>query len=231
MLCATNNKSHSSLVIYGDYYDLRDVHRMVHDLCEYGGLSPALMDFLLEFAYDLRKAYEGKREKEEFGSDWLDKVNYRGVTIYWPYYVVYLRLLRQCASHLSTKRWQQGVLYQLEGLVEQTLSDARGDIPGRVTHWIDHSLGFDADYLPEWIRTCCRYYVEGTGGERRVRRLLTVLARLSPISPEYREFYASMVRIAKKKWCSIFSLQDNTPWPDEADDDKVRIPDPPFGLN
>ena len=214
MLYATNNKKFSAIIVYGDYYDLRDVHTAVHYLSDKGGLDIGMSEFLLSFAYDLRKAYEGKREVVERGFDFLDKATYRGVPIYWPYYLAYLRLLRQCAARTNTLRWHQGVLYQLEGLVEQALLDVEGNIPDRILGWIDNSIGFDSDYLPEWIRTCCRYYVEGPRGKKRALRLLTVLQRFSPLSPEYRDFYSSMAKAAENQKCSILSLQDMSPWPD-----------------
>lgn len=198
MLYAENNKRCSAIVIFGDYYDLRDVHTVIHYLIDKGLLSPTMRDFLLEFAYDLRKAYEGSRKVIERGGDSFDKATYRGVEIYWPYYLVYLRLLRQCAGRTNTLRRHQGVLYHLEGLVEQALLEVEGDIPDRIMGWIDHSPGFNDDYLPEWIRTCCRYYVEGPRGKRRVPRLLKVLQQLSPISSEYREFRGDLERMAKE---------------------------------
>lgn len=92
--------------------------------------------------------------------------------------------------------------------------EVEGSLPDRIMGWIDHSPGFNDDYLPEWICVCCRFYVEGPRGKRRARRLPEVLLRLSPISTEYREFRSSMEMAAASEKCSIFELADTTPWPE-----------------
>lgn len=156
MIYAKSNKKHSAILLFGDYYDLRDIHTLVHYLLEKGCLSQPLHEFLISFAYDLRKAYQGGRLSVERGFDELDKATYLGVAIYWPYYLVYLRLLRQCAARANTLRWHQGVLYHLEGVVEQALLEVEGSLPDRIMGWVDNSTGFNDDYLPEWICVCCR---------------------------------------------------------------------------
>lgn len=213
MLYTGSNRKHSAIGIFGDYYDLRDLHRFISDVASGNALPVQMREFLWSFAYDLRKAYDGRREIRKLGFDSLDKATYRGVYIYWPYFIAYLKLLRQASARRPTSRLEQGALWTLEGLCEITLSKHSQDTAVRVLDWLDHSFSFNESYLPEWLTVCCRKYLEEARGKKRLSGLAKFVARISPISPEYQSFHDSTKEEAKRRDCSIFSLEDSTPWP------------------
>lgn len=213
MLYARSNRTYSAIGIFGDYYDLKGVHTVVSDVASGTVLSERMREFLWSFAYDLRKAYNGHREVKKLGFDWLDKATYRGVYIYWPFYLIYLKLLRQASARRPTSRLEQGLLWTLEGLCETTLSKYESETAARVPHWIDHSFSFNDSYLPQWLTVCCRKYLEEARGKKRLAGLQTFVSRISPVSREYQSFHSLVEEEAKRQRCSVFALQDQTPWP------------------
>ena len=214
MLYTDSNRKHSAIGIFGDYYDLKDLYTFVSDVASGNALPSQMSEFLWSFAYDLRKAYEGRREVKELGFDSLDKTVYQGVYIYWPYFVAYLKLLRQASARRATSRLEQGTMWMLEGLCESTLSKHSPETARRVLHWLDHSFSFNDSYLHEWLRVCCRKYLQEARGKKRLAGLVTFVSRVSPISRDYQDFHSLMEEEAKRQQCSIFSLEDQAPWPD-----------------
>ncbi|MDB6122746.1 MAG: hypothetical protein JWQ71_1739 [Pedosphaera sp.] len=217
MLYAITNKKFSAVGLFGDYYDLKDLHSYVTQVVSGDSLPAQLKEFLLSFGYDLRKAYEGKREKQKLGTDWLDEAQYRGIYIYWPYFIFYLRLLRQAASSRPTSRAEYALMCTLEGLCESALRNHSGSLADQVLRWLQYSSPFDDHYLTEWWRVCCRLYLEEAQGKKRFSGLSQLLFRVSPISPEYRKFYEQAKGLAAKENVSIFSVEDPTPWPQKEE--------------
>jgi hypothetical protein len=214
MLYACSNRKHSAIGIFGDYYDLKGVHTFVGDIASGNALPEQMREFLWSFAFDLRKAYEGSREVKKLGFDGLDKATYRGVYVYWPYFIAYLKLLRQASARRPTSRLEQATLWTLEGLCETTLSKHAPEAAKRVLHWLDHSFSFNESYINEWLIVCCRKYVEEARGKKRLAGLVTFVSRVSPISREYQGFHSLMEEEAKRQQCPVSSLEDQTPWPE-----------------
>lgn len=83
--------------------------------------------FMLALAYDVRKAYEGARERKRIGHQRLDWVKYYSVNILWPYFLPQAALIRHFAAYIPTSHRDQACLYLLEDCAITSL-------PGNVLH-------------------------------------------------------------------------------------------------
>ena len=78
MLVAEATKYGAGITVYGDYWDLRELHETIHYLSESSPLKNHLSDFVIGLAYDIRHAYQKDRKEKIFGHDEYDKLTYRG---------------------------------------------------------------------------------------------------------------------------------------------------------
>ena len=81
MLFGEATKKGAGIILWGDYHDLKNLYETVWKLSKSIGPEGSISDFVLGLCYDIRHAYQGDREINEFGIDELDKVKYYGVKI------------------------------------------------------------------------------------------------------------------------------------------------------
>ena len=209
MLYSEATKHGSGLQLYGDYFDLRDLHETVSNLCLGAPLEPRFSGLVMGLAYDLRKAYEGFRDAKFFGLDGDTRCKYFGAKILWPMYLPQIGLLRWAAAYHSTSRADQANLLRLEHLAEHALM-AFDPVVGGVA-WGLLSLfnsGLPPDYLAQFLEeVAIRFCETPTRGNARFRSLPDFLRMLSPISAEYHEFKTMLEAKAVKHNCKPEHLE------------------------
>jgi hypothetical protein len=115
-------KRNGGFVLWGDYGTLKPIHSFLMDISEKcptlesEGLIPAL-------AFDLRKAYEGQREKSKTDV-WDDEISIYGVEQVWPTFIVQIALLRTGLAFVDSSKQDQSIMYQLESYMESVLKAA-----------------------------------------------------------------------------------------------------------
>ena len=97
MLLAISTAHDAGIGIYGDYNDLKCLHETIHYLCSHPNVEEHLGEFVLGFAYDVRKSLEGARETKHFGTG-RERVKCFGAKSLWPFHLVQVALLRDFAK-------------------------------------------------------------------------------------------------------------------------------------
>ncbi len=138
MLFAEPTKKGVGLTLYGDYNDLRSLHETIHVLCgDEGGCYSGQHEHALSIAYDLRKAYEGKRKSKSIGDN---GDTYLGVNLIWTHALFYSSFFRQCAGFQPTNKEHQANLYRFEYCIENALLEYDLKIGSEVIKY--SSVGF-----------------------------------------------------------------------------------------
>lgn len=215
MLIAEPTKYGAGITIYGDYWDLSELHETIHYLSESSSLGNHLSDFVLGLAYDIRHAYQKDRKAKTFGHDEYDQVKYRGVDILWPIILVQAGLLRWSAGFVPTNNKHQANLYKLESCLEESLNSFDPEIGQYCMDWLARFSGFSSNYIVSFLSHCTKKFIcEGKAGKARFKKLPSVLESFFPLSKEYREFEETVVKIANDKKCEPNDLQDRSEWPE-----------------
>lgn len=164
---------HAGLRLWGDAVGLERLYALVHRLVADSPLIEDKEGFVLGFAYDLRKAFEGQRAQ----LDRVDRLGHRyrlyGVEILWPVLLIQAALLRAALGGLPSNRLDQAVLYELEHVIE---SAARAALPAALEetlHWARRAALAPYVHLDLILDSRCLYFIE-TPVERR----LAVLPKL-----------------------------------------------------
>ena len=67
MLKMESTPKGAGVIMYGDYWDLRALHEMIHALSgEDAPFTPNVQDSVLALAYEVRHSYQGEREVHKF---------------------------------------------------------------------------------------------------------------------------------------------------------------------
>jgi hypothetical protein len=213
MLTAKTTKYGAGITLAGDYADLAEVHETVHHLASEAGPLPAFHDeFVLGLAYELRKAYQGKRRTEPANA-YGSTSEYFSVDLLWPNFLVQLGMLRTAAGYLPTSRSHQSSLYRLEACAQQAMSAYDPAISGICMRWLTHFAPLPDSFLFEFVSRQNHNFVFGaTPGKPRFMRLPVVIDDINSMSQRYREFERSMSEQAAKQGCRPQDLLDLEPW-------------------
>lgn len=194
----------------GDYYDFQHLYNTIYALT---GDDSAHHEFILGFAYEIRKTKSGNREIVTKGSD-DEPSTYYSVDILWPEFLTQVAMLRNLAAYQPTTSAIQSDLYRLEACIENALDEADSNITKRVMNWIQE-FSVSEDYLTEFIFAQTRIFVfSGATLNSRLKKLPNTLAALYPHTPEYQKFEQTVQTLAKKNDCDPSEFHDLSEWPD-----------------
>lgn len=119
-------KNHAGMLLIGDYYTLRQLHEVIHDV---NGRSPLIHDedgWFIGLAYDVRKAYERQREVIEPPENFEEIGPLYGVEILWPVLLAQHRILRVSLGYIDHSKRHQAITYALEAVIEDAIADDFG---------------------------------------------------------------------------------------------------------
>jgi hypothetical protein len=109
MLQAVPTKRGTGLLVLGDYYDLQNLYAAVHKFADRAEKAqPPHNGLLLGFAYELRKAYDGKRLTHH---DPATGITYSGLQYLWTDMLLITNILRFQAGHVLLTDVEQACLY------------------------------------------------------------------------------------------------------------------------
>ncbi len=216
MLIASSTTKAAGIQIFGDYFDFESVYETIHHLCESSILAPQMEDYVLGLAYEIRQAFQGNRLQESLEAGPEGDVNYFGVKLLLPQYLVQLALLRHSASMKPTNHEHQSNLYRLEYVTLEALGEIDEKMAGVIFRLMAGLSGLNTrDYLFQFIDTMTLEYItEYKSKKERSKELPVILLSLSPTSPPYEHFEKMMNKLAKKEGCNPLELQDGEEWPD-----------------
>ena len=118
MLQAYPTKNGTGVSIYGDYGDLNSLYYTAHDiaetLSETNKKQKGQYMVLMNFAYEIRKAFSGQRlQKEMQFVNGKNKCIYYGFQLVWTDLLIFISVLRHNAGFFRTNRLHQANLYIL----------------------------------------------------------------------------------------------------------------------
>jgi len=125
MLQANPTESGTGISIYGDYADLDSLYETVHhiedSLDEDNAYQRDQHMLLMNFAYEIRHAYQGTRLVKEmrFDDDYIH--HYYGFQLVWTDLLIFTNALCNNAAYIQTDKLNQANLYLLEYVVEKAL--------------------------------------------------------------------------------------------------------------
>src|SRR5690606_7608824 len=110
----TNNGT--GISIFGDYGDLNSLYATVHEIAnsldQYNMRTKAQHQILMNFAYEIRKAYSDQRLTDKLIFDGDDKeMLYYGFHCVWTDILIFISALRHNAGYVQTDKLQQANLY------------------------------------------------------------------------------------------------------------------------
>ncbi len=215
MLFGEPTEHGAGLILWGDYYDLENLYETAGVIADSIEREGTMSDLIMALCYDIRHAYQGGREKKEFKNNELNKVNYYGVKILWPYFIVPVGLLRWAAAYTTTNSDQQSNLYRIEHIVETTLKVVSFSVAEECMGWLKHFSGFPNDYPIQFLDELSYRFVFDESIHRiRINRLPTILKMSLDVSQEYNNFKENLLKIAHEKACHPDDLSVRNEWPE-----------------
>lgn len=189
MIVSHSTEFGAGIAVFGDDNDLSDLHQTVHQIVARCPVVEVHKEFMSEFALELRKAKEGRRETYNAGSRGDQPLVYSGFKMLWPKYLTQLALLRWCAGFSPTSRGMQANLYRLEAAAEESLFAADPIIGRLAMEWLENFDMFPVDFISPWVdEVSLRYATAANGRKSKFRRLPDYLDMIFFLSPEYLEY-------------------------------------------
>lgn len=213
MLQGYPSKNGTGIFIYGTPGDMEYLYHVVHDIAKHldenNQFQAAQSSLLMNFAYELRKAYMGHRLKEEFtfaGSD--EKYTYYGVDCVWTDILIFIATLRHNAGFTTTDKLTQSMLYMLEHIVEKALFDYDPQGANNIKEFIGHRIDITNKYSFIIYQALHIEFVSSIKGKKRFRNIPNLLIKyFDTHSQEYKELIKSFEKSAKEEGCEITDLE------------------------
>lgn len=213
MLHASPTKNGTGITIYGDFGELGLLYEFIHhiscSLDEAGKHTKAQHQLLMNFAYEVRKAYSGMRlfKELEYSGDDKRYPNY-GFQLVWTDILVFISTLRNCAGYISTNKLQQSILYQLEYAVEEAAATYDAEGAKLISDLLRHQINTSSEYAFIIYQALHIQFVSERPGKTRFRKLPRLVNDLfSPWSNDYKGLISSFRRSAIEQNCDITDLE------------------------
>jgi hypothetical protein len=214
MVFSKPTKYGAGIIVYGDYWDLKNLHTTVHELVDLDSTDSNLTDFVLGLAYDIRHAYQRHREIIDFAHYEDEKVPYYGVRILWPIYLIRVGLLRWLAGFHPTSKSYQADVFRLEACTQDALESYDPVVGKWCIEWLSSFGGFPTQYNYDFIYSCSQEYVtRGKAGKARFKLLPDILRMNSPGPSDYSAFTENLKSIVNRKGIKLSDSIDIEEWP------------------
>nr|WP_199079841.1 hypothetical protein [Pedobacter sp. ASV19] len=212
MLQAIATKSGTGVSIFGDYADLSSLYDTVHHIAdaldEENKYQRGQHMLLMNFAYEIRHAYQGTRLIQRMSFDDEQSFNYYGFQLVWTDVLIFVSVLRENAGFLSTGRLNQANLYLLEYVLEQALSSYDATGAAEIIPLLGRGLNIDGELSFIIYQTVHVQFVGDRSGKARFRKIPHLLrSYFSSWSPEHKQMLHSLTQSAKVHGCEIHELE------------------------
>lgn len=205
MLIGYPTKFGTGIEIYGDYYDLRSLHEVLHTIHRDVGEASFVSDLCMGLAYEVRKANGGHRQKKKIRPD--DKTFYYGFQYSWPDILITLNVLRQSVGYLGNYHEINANLFRLEHITIEALKQYDEVTAIKLVKWItEHKilLYSGVNQILDEIRM--RHYTE-KNGKTRFKKLNQHIELILHYTKEHLELMQHYEERAKRLNCNIENLE------------------------
>jgi len=215
MLQGYPTKNGTGISIFGDYGDLNSLYATVHEIAnsldEYDIRTKAQYQLLMNFAYEIRKAYSGQRLTDKLMFDEDDKeMLYYGFNCVWTDILIFISALRHNAGYVQTDKLQQANLYMLEYVVEKSLFQYDPEGANIIQHFIGQRINITNKYAFIIYQALHIKFVSDRKGKKRFRNIPQLIGEhFSEWQQEYKDLIAYFEQSAKQQNCDITDLEFN----------------------
>jgi hypothetical protein len=213
MLQSNATKSGTGLAIYGDYEDLMGLYDVIHYLAsaldEDNVAQKGRHQLLMNFAYEIRKAYSGDRltDQERFNTE-NPEIPYYGFQLVWTDILVFLAVMRHTAGYIETDKLQQAVMCLLEQVVEKALLEYDVEGAHSIKQLIGQRINVSNPYSFIIYQGLHIKFISERTGKRRFRSIPDFIGgHFSEWRPEYKELIKSFEISANEQECKITDLE------------------------
>lgn len=212
MLQTFPTKAGTGISIFGDYGDLQMLYQTIHHfaetLDENRKEQKGQHQLLMNFAYEVRKAYSGQRliEKLSFDGDDVEHTFY-GFQLVWTDMLIFINTLRFNAAYTRTEKLHQGALYLLEFLVEKALFDYDAEGAHKIKYLMNAGINIADEHAFIIYQAIHIKFVSSTPGKERFRKIPELMTNnFSSWKEDYKVLVASFQQSAKKENCDVTEL-------------------------
>jgi hypothetical protein len=210
MLQASPTKRGTGIVILGDYADLVMLYEIVHTMAtsldaenEY---QKGKHQLLMNFAYEIRKAYQEHRLIEKV--EYLDgkSLDYYGFQLVWTDILVFSYVLRECAGYLATSKREQSTLYMLEHIIEAAAMEYDAVGGQCIREFIGAGIFLDK-YAFLLYQALHIHFLTRKGGISRFRNIPLFIRSYFNQEPSRKEVISSFELSAAEQNCKAVDLE------------------------
>lgn len=215
MLQGYPTKGGTGISIFGDYGDLNSLYSMVHEIAnsldESNIRLKAQSQLLMNFAYEIRKAYSGQRLTDILTFSGDDKeMHYYGFHCVWTDMLIFISTLRHNAGYVQTDKLFQANLYMLEYVVEKAMFDYDPQGANIIQHFIGQRINITNQYAFIIYQALHITFVSAKPGKKRFRNIpLLIGDHFSEYRQDYKDLIQSFEISAKEQNCEITDLEFN----------------------
>ena len=213
MIQAYPTKKGTGISIYGDYGDLyalyQSVHQVANSLDENNIRLNAQHKLLMNFAYEIRKAYSGQRltDKIHYDGDKEKELFYYGFNIVWTDVLIFISTLRYNAGYIQTDKLLQANLYILEYIVEKALFEYDAEGANIIKDFIGQRINITNKYAFLIYQALHIKFATQKSGKKRFRDIPHLIGDyFSEWRQEYKDLIDSLEESAKLENCDILDL-------------------------
>jgi len=213
MIQAYPTKNGTGISIFGDYGDLNGLYETVHHIAntlhEYDKHQKGQHQLLMNFAYEIRKAFSGQRLKEKLTYDGgCEKVDYYGFQLVWTDILIFISVLRYNAGYIQTDKLHQGNLYLLENVIEKALFDFDPVGANKIKDVFPQRINILDKYVFLIYQDLHIKYVSDKAGRKRFRKIPElIINHFYSSSKEYKDLIVSLQVSAQQQNCEILDLE------------------------
>ncbi len=200
MLMAEPTKNGTGITIMGDKFDLDELYETIHFLENGSCFSGIQGEYLLAFAYEVRKARDNYRKDYKLRVDGETILTYQGFNMIWTEILFTVSQLRHSASFQPTLSNHQAVLYQLESIIERALISYDKKVGLEVFQRFKAIPTVSSSFITVYINDLSFDYTHKMGcGKKRFKLLPSLLDKMNWFSKDYQEFHSKMVTMRDGK--------------------------------
>ncbi len=216
MLQASPTKGGTGIAIMGDYADLvvrnKVVHSMATGLQKENENQNSRFQLLMNFAHEIRKAYQEQRLKEKV--EYLDgkSYDYYRFQLVWTDVLIFSNVLRERAGYVPSDKLEQSMLFMLEHVIEAAAMEYDATGGQRIKEFIGRGMLLDK-YAFLLYQALHIHFVTQKRGITRFRNIPAYIRSYFNYGSARNEVVASFELSAAGQNCKAVDLE-HTHFPD-----------------
>lgn len=204
-------KRGTGVSIYGLADNLKYAYDVVHYLAtslDEGNIHmKGKHQLLMNFAYEIRKAYQGSRLTKTFIHQYGEEITYVGFDLVWTDILIFLNVLRDQAGYMPTSKRMQSVLYSLEAGIEEAIRAYDPENADEILTFIENRFMIQSQYCFIIYQAVHIEFVGHSGGKRRFRKIPNLLSsHFSEFHDIHIDFVKRLEAMAKQQNCDPTEL-------------------------